>query len=235
MDFGYSWLKFVLGAYLKLLGIKAVVTGLANVPPGPKIIVGNHPHASDSFHLLYLIKEKVVALVDEDAMKTRVVGGWLRRAGQITVVPGRGKEALQTAQTRLMEGAAILIYPEAKLTSTHQVTRAGTGIARLALGANVPIVPLGFFVPERDVRVFHGHTREGRPTVGAWQFRGKTYINFGTPLNIPRDEAETESYRVYRRLTDQIMKTIYELAEQARQVAGGKSQAKQPPQGLEEA
>lgn len=220
MDFWYAWIKFVLGSYLKVLGIRAQVFGLENMPRGPKILVANHPNATDSFHVPFLIREKIVALVESDVMHTKVVGRWLQLADQIPVVAGRGKEALQSAQEHLLRGEAILIYPEAKLTSTHQVTRAGTGVARLALAANVPIVPIAFYVPEGYLHTFRGHNREGRTTAGAWQVRGRTFINVGPPMTIPRSEAGEENYHVYRRLTDELMRNISALTEQAKQLAG---------------
>jgi 1-acyl-sn-glycerol-3-phosphate acyltransferase len=220
VDFWYGWIKFVMGSYLRVFGIRPEISGMENMPRGPKIIVANHPNATDSFHVPFLIREKIIALVDSDVMGAKIVGRWLRLADQIPVVAGRGKEALLAAQDHLSRGEAILIYPEAKLTSTHQVTRAGTGVARLALAANVPIVPIGFYVPERYVRVFRGHTPEGRPTAGAWQVRGRTYIKIGSPLMIPPSEAREETYHVYRRLTDELMRTISTLTEQAKQLAG---------------
>ena len=220
MDFWYASLKFVLAAYLKALRIKVDAAGLENIPGGPKIIVANHPNATDTFHLGFLIREKITTLVESDLMQARFVGRWLQLADQIPVIAGHGKEALQAAQERLLRGNAVLIYPEAKLTSTHEVTRAGTGVARLALAANVPIVPVGFYVPEEDVRIFRGQTREGRPTAGAWQVRGRCYIKFGPPLTISPDRSREESYRVYRRVTDEIMQIISSLVEQAKHQAG---------------
>jgi 1-acyl-sn-glycerol-3-phosphate acyltransferase len=230
VDFWYGWLKFVFSSYLRILRIKAEVSGLNNVPSGPKILVGNHPNATDSFHLLFLVKEKVHGLVEEDAMKARVVGRWLRLADQIPVVTGRGKEALQAAHDRLRRGNVVLIYPEAKLTSTHQVTRSGTGVARLALAAGVPVVPFGVHVREQDVRIFHGHAHDGRPTAGGWQMRGKTYINFGPPLQLPPQVEEEQPYHLYRRLTDEIMRNIAGLAEQARRTAGDHTPSAQAAQ-----
>jgi len=220
MDIWYSWFKVVLGTYLKTLGIRAEVSGLENVPRGPKIIVGNHPNATDSFHLPFLFREKVAALVESDAMQTPIIGRWLQLADMIPVIAGRGREALQVAQERLMRGNVVLIYPEGKLTSTHDVGRAGTGVARLALAADVPILPFGVYVPEQDVRVFRGHSREGRPTVGTWQMKGKTYFRIGQPLAVARERAEEQGYAFYRRFTDEIMQTVASLAEQARNLAG---------------
>jgi 1-acyl-sn-glycerol-3-phosphate acyltransferase len=220
MDFWYGWFKVVLGTYIKTLGIKAEYSGLEDVPQGPKILVGNHPNASDSFHLPFLFREKVAALVENDVMQMPVVGRWLQLADMIPVIAGRGKEALQAAQERLRQGSIVLIYPEGKLTSTHNVSRAGTGVARLALAANVPIVPFGVYVPQEYVRVFHGHSQEGRPTVGTWQMRGKTYFRMGKPLAVALDRATEESHLFYRRFTDEIMQTVASLAEQAKHLAG---------------
>ena len=220
MDFWYGWLKVVLGSYIRLLGIRADVSGLENVPQGPKILVGNHPNATDGFHVPFLFKEKVAVLVENDVMRMPVVGRWLQLADMIPVIAGRGKEALQAAQERLLQGDAVLIFPEGKLTSTHEVARAGTGVARLALAAKVPIVPFGIYVPEQDVRVFHGKSPEGRPTVGTWQMRGRTYFRFGQPLLLAPERASEERHLFYRRFTDEIMQTIFSLAEQAKRLAG---------------
>lgn len=220
MDIWYAWFKLVLGTYIRAFGIKAEFSGLENVPHGPKIVVGNHPNATDSFHLPFLFKEKVAALVENDAMQTPIIGRWLQLADMIPVMAGRGKEALQVAHERLLRGNVVLIYPEGKLTSTHSVGRSGTGVARLALAANVPILPFGVYVPEQYVRVFRGHGKGGRPTVGTWQMKGKTYFRIGKPLAVAQERAGEESYALYRRFTDEIMQTVASLADQAKHLAG---------------
>jgi hypothetical protein len=88
------------------------------------------------------------------------------------------------------------------------------------LAADVPIVPIGFFVPERYLRIVRGHTREGRPTAGAWQIKGKTYIKIGPALSVPHNSDGEENYHVYRRVTDDLMRNVATLAEEAKQLAG---------------
>jgi len=219
MDFWYGWVRFIIGSYNWLLGIKAEVSGMENVPQGPKILVGNHPNATDSFHLPFLFREKMAVLIQSDTMQTPVIGRWLRRAGLIPVMDGRGREALQAAHQRLLQGHIVLIYPEGKLTSTHTVSRSATGVARLALAAGVPVVPFGVYVPEHDLRVFHGRSREGRPTVGTWQMKGKTYFRIGKPLAATKQGASSEGRLFYRRFTEEIMQHVAFLAEQARRQA----------------
>ena len=216
MDFWYSYLVFVLGSYLKIFGIKPQIAGLENIPRGPKIIVGNHPNATDSFHLPFLIKEKINALAEYDLIQAPIVGNWLRRADMIPVIPGKGRDALKAARDRLLKGNAVLIYPEAKLSNTHQVTHTGTGVARLAVDANVPIVPFGVYVPNQYLRVFHGHAKSGRATIGGWQIRGKTFFVFGKPFTVPSDKVNAESHTFYRHFTDDIMNTVANLTEQAK-------------------
>jgi 1-acyl-sn-glycerol-3-phosphate acyltransferase len=216
MDFWYGYLTFIMGTYLRILGIRPEIIGLENIPKGPKIIVGNHPNATDSFHLPFLIKEKINALAEYDLLQVPFVGNWLRRADMIPVIPGRGRDALRAARDRLLRGNAVLIYPEAKLSNTHAVTHTGTGVARLAVDANVPIVPFGVYVPDQNVRVFHGHAKNGRETVGGWQFRGKTFFVFGKPFIAPAERAIIESHTFYRHFTDEIMQTVASLTEQAK-------------------
>jgi len=219
MDMGYGWIKFVWGSYLKLLGIQAVVSGLEHVPSGPKIIVANHPNATDGWNLPFLFKEKLNFLVEYDALQTRIVGRWMQLADSIPVIAGRGMEALHAAHERLLRGNSVVIFPEGKLTTTHQVTRSGTGVARLALAAQLPILPIGFYVPRQNLRILHGHAWDGRPTVGSWQTKGKCYIRIGQPISVSVERAHRESYRFFRRFTEEIMQSVAALANQAQQKA----------------
>jgi 1-acyl-sn-glycerol-3-phosphate acyltransferase len=45
-------------------GVK--VDGRENLPPGPKIIVGNHPHVTDSFVLPFIVPEKIHFFIQEE-------------------------------------------------------------------------------------------------------------------------------------------------------------------------
>jgi 1-acyl-sn-glycerol-3-phosphate acyltransferase len=136
------------------------------------------------------------------------------------VIPGRGKEALQAAHELLKKGNSVVIFPEAKLTNTHDVARSGTGVARLALAALVPILPIGFYAPPRYLKVFHGHARDGRPTVGSWQTKGRCYIQIGQPIAVPEERVSLESYRFFRRFTGEIMERVATLAQEAELRAG---------------
>jgi 1-acyl-sn-glycerol-3-phosphate acyltransferase len=220
MDFWYGWEKFVMGSYLRISGVRAEVTGLENIPDGPKIVVGNHPNATDTLHLPFLFKEKVVGLAENNLLQMPIVGRWLRLAGNIPVVAGRGEEALRAAHERLLQGNVVLIYPEGKLSRTHEIEKWGTGVARLALAEKVPVLPFGVYVPEKYLRVFRGRTKEGRPTAGAWQVRGKTYFRIGQPLAVAQQRANEETHSFYRRFTDEIMQSVAALSAQAKDLAG---------------
>ncbi len=55
-----------------------------------------------------------------------------------------GKEALKWAINALKKGKIITIHPEGTRTLTGKLLRAKTGVARLALKAKVPVLPVGF-------------------------------------------------------------------------------------------
>ena len=58
MDVWYGVAKGVVRAYMALF-MDVKVDGQENIPPGPKIIVGNHPHVTDAFVLPFLVQEKI--------------------------------------------------------------------------------------------------------------------------------------------------------------------------------
>jgi 1-acyl-sn-glycerol-3-phosphate acyltransferase len=147
------------------------------------------------------------------------LGPILARAGQVPVIPGRGREALQRAEELLLRGETILIYPEGRLSHGSSMLRGKTGAARLALRSGAPFQPVAVHVPERHTRVMHGHFY-GRPTLGVWQFGGTAYVAIGEAWHpFAQLDLEPEISEV-RRVTDEIMERVQALVEQARRMAG---------------
>ena len=218
MNFWYRVTIGITGTYYHLAGMKMKVMGVENIPPGPKIIVGNHPNATDAFTLPFVFKEQIIFLIEDKVFDIPVLGFIFKKAQQIPVIEGKGREALKSAIARFREGYTVCIFPEGKLTTTHTVTHAGTGVARLAVETGATILPVGFHVPAKFLRIIHGHQR-GKDTVGSWQVGGTCYVNIGEPIHAAYDETSEKNYQYYHHFTQQLMDQIEALAHQAEKIS----------------
>lgn len=213
MDLWYNLAKGIVRAYLALFTDGIQVTGQENIPPGPKIIVGNHPHVTDGFTLPFIFQEKIHIFFQEETFTIPVVGKMLALADQIPVVIGQGQDAIAMAREWLKLGHAVGIFPEGRLSGSKEVRRAGAGAAILALETGVPLIPVGFFVEPKFIKEIKGHFHD-RDTVGWWQFGGKCLVNIGEPWHLTMQERTDRSYRYIRELSDKMMNTIQELVNQ---------------------
>lgn len=214
MDVWYDVCKSLLRGYLTMFMNSVQVQGKENLPPGPKIIIANHPHASDAFVLPFIVPEKVHFLIQAETFSLPIVGRLLTLADQIPVVIGRGQEALETARQRLTIGHSVAIFPEGRMSGSKEVRRAGAGAAMLAMQAGVPLVPIGFYVPPEFVKAIRGHFHN-RDTIGWWQFGGRTIVRIGEPWQPSLFAATDRNYRALRELTDKLMARVQELVQQA--------------------
>ena len=209
--------KAILWLY-KVICVRHVrIAGRERIVPGGRILVSNHARVSDSF-LLPFIFGRLHGMAQVESFTLPVLGPLLARAGQVPVIPGRGREALARAEELLVRGETILIYPEGRLSHGSSMLRGKTGAARLALRSGAPFQPVAVHVPEKHTRVMHGHFY-GRPTLGVWQFGGTAYVAIGEAWSpFSQREAEPEISEV-RRVTDEIMERVRALLEEARRMA----------------
>jgi 1-acyl-sn-glycerol-3-phosphate acyltransferase len=219
IDLWYKLATTVLRGYVTLFMESIHVQGYTNIPPGPKIIVANHPNASDPFVLPIIFREKLYCLIQEDLFKVPIVGPILAMAGQIPVKTGQGRLALRMAQEKLMAGKSVVIFPEGHLNHGEELRRAGVGAAVLALETGAPILPLGFYVPPDSTRTFIRHMFD-RTTVGRWQWGGKMYLTIGEPWLPAMRENLDRQYRSVREVTDGMMNRVGQMVAQARLMAG---------------
>ena len=206
----YWVFKAVLKPLLMLLyGIK--VEGLENLPKkGPAIIAANHVSFLDSFFIPLVVKlRKVTYLAKADYFKSWKTSWFFKMAGQIPTERTGGKkseQALNTALSVLREGKLLGIYPEGTRSPDGKLHRGRTGVARLALAAQVPIVPCGLVGTEEVMpkdaklpRLFGRH---------------KILVRFGKPLEMTRYAGQERDRFVLRSITDELMYEIMLLSGQ---------------------
>jgi 1-acyl-sn-glycerol-3-phosphate acyltransferase len=205
---------WIIKAILKplLRGIYRIrVEGLESVPKrGPAIIAANHLSFLDSFFIpLVVPKRRVTYLAKADYFKSWKTAWFFKMVGQIPMDRSGGsksKAALDTALGVLKEGKLLGIYPEGTRSPDGYLYRGRTGVARLALTAGVPVIPVGLVgtveVMPKDAKM---PRLSGRQTVR---------VKYGRPLDFSRYAGRERDRMVLRSATDEIMYEIMQLSGQ---------------------
>jgi 1-acyl-sn-glycerol-3-phosphate acyltransferase len=120
------------------------VTGAANFPTdGPVVLAANHMSIYDAFAIQFVVPRPIFYMAKSGLFRNPLMDIILRQLGGFPVQRGVGdKWALSHAQ-RILEHELVLgIFPEGTRTRRGGLHTAKTGAARLAIGANCPLVPL---------------------------------------------------------------------------------------------
>lgn len=188
------------------------VQGLENVPTtGPAILASNHVSFSDSFFLPVMVPRKITFLAKSDyftgrGIKGRLIAGFFSGVGQVPVdrTGGRASDAaLKTSLRILKRGHLLGIYPEGTRSPDARLYRGKTGVARMALEAGVPVIPvamIGTFEIQPPGQVVPNIRRVG--------------LKIGTPLDFSRYAGMESDRFVLRSMTDEIMYELMVLSGQ---------------------
>jgi 1-acyl-sn-glycerol-3-phosphate acyltransferase len=208
----YSFLKHVLlGPILKLL-YRPWIEGIEHLPAeGPVILASNHLSFSDSFFLPLMLPRRVTFLAKSDyftgrGLKGRATAAFFRANGQVPVDRSGGKasEAALTTALRILSGGDVLgIYPEGTRSPDGRLYRGRTGVARMALVAGVPVIPVAMI--DTDVVQPPGQVI---PKIG------RVGMRLGRPLDFSRYEGMESDRFVLRSVTDEIMYELMVLSGQ---------------------
>jgi 1-acyl-sn-glycerol-3-phosphate acyltransferase len=208
----YWLLKRVLLGPILLVVYRPWVEGAENVPAtGPAIIAGNHLTVVDSLFMPLVVERKVAFLAKSDYFTERGVKGWLKRiffggTGNVPIDRSGGKAseaALRTGLKILERGDLLGIYPEGTRSPDGRLYRGRTGVARMALEARAPVVPvamIGTFEMQPPGRIIPKVRRPG--------------VRFGKPLDFSRYHGMESDRYVLRAVTDEIMYALMQLSGQ---------------------
>ncbi len=195
----------LLGPLLKLL-FRPWVEGEENIPEeGPAIFASNHLSFSDSVFLPVVVPRRMTFLAKSDyftgrGVKGRLTAAFFKGVGQLPVdrSGGRaGEAALRSGLKVLRRGELLGIYPEGTRSPDGRLYRGRTGVARMALEAGVPVVPVAMI-----------GTDKAQPTGKKVPRIMRIGVKFGTPLDFSRYDGMEDDRFVLRSITDEIM---YEL------------------------
>ena len=206
----WSWLPIV-QLYI-WLHLKLDVIRHQPLPPGPKIIVANHPTTLDPYFVSRLIQEPARILIIYLAFRIPVLGPWLRLGGHIEVAPGEGRRAFDAALAALAEGKNIMIFPEGDLSPSKGPGKAHNGAARLALLSGAPVIPLGIHLPPNGIRQVSGEIG-GESTITRWPRHTPYAVTVGESIAFAGDATDRERVQA---VTDEIMRHIRSLAQESK-------------------
>jgi 1-acyl-sn-glycerol-3-phosphate acyltransferase len=202
--------KLTVGNALRLIW-RPTVEGLENVPAtGGAILAGNHLSVADELLLGAVVPRHLAFWAKSDYFTGTGFRGWVTKSvvsglGAIPVERTGGRAALSAfdaAIPALKAGDLVAIYPEGTRSPDGRLYRGRTGVARLALAAGVPIIPVGVLGTDRIQPIGARMPRLVRAGIT---------LRFGKPMEIagrPDDRASL------RKITDELMREIRKLTGQ---------------------
>nr|WP_154595286.1 lysophospholipid acyltransferase family protein [Aeromicrobium senzhongii] len=208
----YWFLKFLaLGPVLKLI-FRPWAEGTENVPrEGAVILASNHLSYSDWLFMPLVIPRRVTFVAKAEYFEGTGLKGFLQRqffsgSGQVPIDRSSGTAAAGAIRTQLRllaDGEVCGIYPEGTRSHDGKLYRGRTGVARLALEAKVPVIPVA--VINTDIvappgKIFGRYARPG--------------VRFGKPLDFSRYDGMQDDRYILRAVTDEIMYEIMNLSGQ---------------------
>ena len=204
----YPIAKYILPAFFSPFLGKC--TGIENIPKDKgAIIAANHSSYLDHFivgcNIVPKLNKVAYFLAKKEHFDTFFQRQWHKylRAIPLDREAGGGN-ALAKAIEHLKKGDLIMIYPEGTRTLTGKMNQAKTGIARLALTAEVPVIPMG-------ITNTFGILPKGKRIP---KFGKKADLNIGKPLYFDKYYGKEGDKEIIRKVTTIIMNEIARLSHQ---------------------
>jgi 1-acyl-sn-glycerol-3-phosphate acyltransferase len=174
---------------------------------GGALIVMNHvSHLDPVYDAVFTRKQGRVPrfLAKHSLWNVPVLGSVLRGARQIPVYRGSAdaQQSLRAAHAALEEGLLVIIYPEGTITRDPDgwPMASRTGVARLALEHDVPVLPVARWGTRELYDHYH---KKFRP------FPRKTVVTkVGKPVDLSAYRSQPHNIALLREVTDVLMNEV---------------------------
>lgn len=194
-DFFRKIIKFVL-KLLVIIVYRPKIVGLKNIEEGKgALICPNHVHALDSAVIVLTNKRKINVLAKESLFKNGFIK-WLADIFGIYPVKLRSKsmESVKISLKLLKNNELLMIFPEGTRNGMAKGVKAKDGAVKLAIKANVPIIPVGI--------------------QGNFKFFKKIKVNIGKPIYYNVSKEESNDREMLDNLTEKLMEEIVKLRDE---------------------
>jgi 1-acyl-sn-glycerol-3-phosphate acyltransferase len=205
----YWVVKIVMTPIMRIV-FRVHTDGTSNVPrKGPVILASNHQSFIDSLFLPLVIRRRVTFVAKAEYFETWKTAWFFRAVGMIPLKRDGGsasERALAAAREVLKSGGVLGIYPEGTRSPDGRLYRGHTGVARLSMDCDAPVIPVALF-----------GTAAVQPIGVMWPKPFKRVsVKMGEPLRWQPGSANgaAPSSGDQRLFTQQIMGAIRELSGQ---------------------
>jgi 1-acyl-sn-glycerol-3-phosphate acyltransferase len=142
----YRLCEWIVPPMVAMQGTKFTFQGLENLPQrGGALLAQNHTSYLDWLPTLLAVKERgrrAYFMIKAEMADVKAVDYVINHARLIPVDRRSGHDAFDVAVQRLREGELIGMHPEATISRSYELREFKTGAARMALTAQVPLIPL---------------------------------------------------------------------------------------------
>lgn len=191
-------------AAFTMMGWRPRISGVEHIPEmGGALIAANHVGYLDFAFIGYgaLPKRRLVRFMAKREVFDHPISGPLMRGMHHLPVDrfGGAGAAIETAVTALRSGEVVGLFPEGTISRSFVPARAKTGAVRIAMRAEVPLIPCAVWGSQRLL------TKGRRPN---WQRNVPIIVSYGAPVDYDADDALTD-------VTDELMRRITTLVDRA--------------------
>jgi len=174
---------------------------------GPVILASNHASFLDPMLVGAGIKRGIHYLARENLFRFPILG-WILHRWQTVPVDreGGGAKGLKAILDRLLDGGAIILFPEGTRTRNGKIQPARSGIGLAVIKSEAPVVPVRVF---GTFEAFGRHMRFPRPR--------RVAVKYGKPMCFEQLRAEAKGCsksrlkEIYQQVADEIMAAISKL------------------------
>ncbi|WP_411682132.1 lysophospholipid acyltransferase family protein [Clostridium thailandense] len=143
--YAYKKIQDISNHVLRKSKTNTLVEGRENIPEGPCLFVSNHQAIFDAFLLIAGIDKLTGFIAKKEIKKIPLVGSWLRENETVYIDRENireGMKAINKGVENLKKGRSMIIFPEGTRSLKSEMGEFKKGSMKLALKANVPIVPI---------------------------------------------------------------------------------------------
>lgn len=208
----YELFKAVIFRPLVKYAFRAKILHVENVPhSGGAILASNHIAAMDSLVIPAMLPRRVTYPAKAELFSGKggpgpaIVAWFLKTVGMVPMDRGGGRAsatALSNITEVLASGALVGIYPEGTRSPDGRLYKGKTGMARMVLTNDVPVLPVGV-VGTHKVRGLFGIPWISRPVVIV-----------GEPLYFRELAGRDRETKALRWVTDETLAAIQKLTGQ---------------------
>jgi 1-acyl-sn-glycerol-3-phosphate acyltransferase len=203
-DLVYPFVIFAIKLFWKFLGIQFTFEGVSNVPrKSGAVLAINHVGYLD-FALsgtgLLPLKRYIRFMAKKEIFNHKIAGPLMRGMHHISVDRENGAQSFVAAMRELRKGQLVGIFPEATISQSFELKEMKTGAVRLAMGAQVPIIPTIVWGSQRIM------TKGHKPNFSRSHI--PVFVFYGEPLIFTKGEDVEQAEKLLKSRMQELLEKV---------------------------